>query len=110
MSISSLALAQLLGLPEPTSQQQAVIEAPLRPALVVAGAGSGKTETMANRVVWLLANDLVSPDQVLGFTFTRKAAAGLADRIARRITQLRHVQAERPELASAYLFSLITAA
>ncbi|MBC7591002.1 MAG: ATP-dependent helicase, partial [Salinibacterium sp.] len=101
MSISALALAQLLGLPEPTSQQQAVIEAPLEPALVVAGAGSGKTETMANRVVWLLANDHVSPDQVLGLTFTRKAAAGLADRIARRITQLRLVQAERPELASA---------
>ncbi|WP_309621138.1 ATP-dependent DNA helicase [Salinibacterium sp.] len=95
MSISSLELAQLLGLPEPTTQQQAVIEAPLTPALVVAGAGSGKTETMANRVVWLLANNLVMPDQVLGLTFTRKAAAGLADRIARRITQLRLVQGSR---------------
>ncbi|MDJ0334513.1 ATP-dependent DNA helicase [Salinibacterium sp. G-O1] len=101
MTVSSLELAHLLGLPEPTVQQQAVIEAPLTPALVVAGAGSGKTETMANRVVWLLANNLVSPDQVLGLTFTRKAAGGLADRIARRITQLRLVQSQRPDLLSA---------
>ena len=39
----------------PTPEQQAVIEAPLSPLLVVAGAGSGKTETMAARVVWLVA-------------------------------------------------------
>ncbi|MGL4340783.1 MAG: ATP-dependent helicase [Rhodoglobus sp.] len=98
MTVSSAELANLLGLPEPTSQQQAVIEAPLSPALVVAGAGSGKTETMANRVVWLLANDLVSPEEVLGLTFTRKAAGGLAERISTRIAQLRRVQSQRPEL------------
>lgn len=92
VTVSSRELAILLGLPVPTEQQQSVIEAPLTPALVVAGAGSGKTETMANRVVWLIANDLVSPDQVLGLTFTRKAAGGLSERIARRITQLRLAQ------------------
>ena len=92
MNISSAALADLLGLPAPTPQQQRVIEAPLTPALVVAGAGSGKTETMANRVVWLLANDLVRADEVLGLTFTRKAAGSLAERIAKRIAQLRLVQ------------------
>ena len=54
-----------------------MIEARPRPLLVVAGAGSGKTETMAARVVWLVANGLVAPDQVLGLTFTRKAAAEL---------------------------------
>lgn len=99
MSVSSRELAQLLELPEPTAQQQAIIEAPLSPALVVAGAGSGKTETMANRVVWLLANNLVAPDQVLGLTFTRKAAGGLADRIASRITGLRSLQSRRSDLA-----------
>ena len=92
MTISSVELARLLGLPEPTEQQQAVIEADLEPALVVAGAGSGKTETMANRVVWLIANDRVAADEVLGLTFTRKAAGSLNERIARRITQLRAVQ------------------
>ena len=59
-----------------------------RPLLVVAGAGSGKTETMAARVVWLVANGLVDPDQVLGLTFTRKAAAELSQRIAKRLRGL----------------------
>jgi DNA helicase-2/ATP-dependent DNA helicase PcrA len=65
-----------------------VIEAPLEPALVVAGAGSGKTETMANRVLWLLANGHVSAGEILGLTFTRKAAGELAARIRERIAQL----------------------
>jgi hypothetical protein len=49
-------LARLLRLPEPTAEQEAIIAAPVQPLLVVAGAGSGKTETMASRVVWLVAN------------------------------------------------------
>ncbi|MEO6116602.1 MAG: ATP-dependent DNA helicase [Pseudolysinimonas sp.] len=85
---SALDIARELKLPEPTQQQQAVIQAPLAPALVVAGAGSGKTETMANRVLWLLANGHVQPSQVLGLTFTRKAAGELLVRIRRRIEQL----------------------
>jgi len=81
-------IADALGRPRPTAQQRAVIESPLEPALVVAGAGSGKTETMANRVLWLLANQLVSPSEVLGLTFTRKAAGELATRIRQRIAEL----------------------
>ena len=87
--ISALELARRLAQPQPTAQQQAVIEAPLSPALVTAGAGSGKTSTMANRVVWLIANELIRPDQVLGLTFTRKAAGSLSDRIAKGILALR---------------------
>ena len=75
-------------MPRPTAQQAAIIEAPLTPALVVAGAGSGKTETMANRVLWLLANGHVGANQVLGLTFTRKAAGELAARIRQRVSQL----------------------
>ncbi|HEY8472629.1 MAG TPA: ATP-dependent DNA helicase [Natronosporangium sp.] len=82
-------LAKLLGLPPPTKEQAAIISAPVEPLLVVAGAGSGKTETMAGRVVWLVANDYVRPEQVLGLTFTRKAAGELAHRIRRRLGQLR---------------------
>jgi DNA helicase-2/ATP-dependent DNA helicase PcrA len=88
---SALRIAEVLGNPAPTSEQLAVIQAPMRPLLVVAGAGSGKTETMASRVVWLVANGYVEPDQVLGLTFTRKAATELAERIARRLRRLRHV-------------------
>jgi DNA helicase-2/ATP-dependent DNA helicase PcrA len=87
--VSARAIAEALGMPTPTMEQQAVIQAPLEPTLVVAGAGSGKTETMANRVLWLVANGLARPDQILGLTFTRKAAGELAERINKRIRQLR---------------------
>ncbi|SDQ35876.1 DNA helicase-2 / ATP-dependent DNA helicase PcrA [Curtobacterium sp. UNCCL20] len=85
------AIADALGRPRPTAQQRAVIESPLTPALVVAGAGSGKTETMASRVVWLLANGMVRPDGILGLTFTRKAAGELSVRINDRIRALEDV-------------------
>jgi DNA helicase-2/ATP-dependent DNA helicase PcrA len=61
-----------------SDQQYAAISAPLEPAVVIAGAGSGKTSVMAARVVWLIANGFVRPDQILGLTFTTKAAAELA--------------------------------
>ncbi|HUN36203.1 MAG TPA: ATP-dependent DNA helicase [Trebonia sp.] len=82
-------LARLLRLPEPTREQAAVIGAPLRPMAVIAGAGSGKSETMAARVVWLIANRMVRPDRVLGLTFTRRAAAELAERVRSRMDRLR---------------------
>lgn len=69
----------------------------MRPLLVVAGAGSGKTETMAARVIWLVANGHVEPDQILGLTFTRKAATELAERIGRRLRRLRHVGMWSPD-------------
>ncbi|UGT57285.1 ATP-dependent helicase [Nocardia asteroides] len=81
-------LADALGLPPPTDEQAAVIAAPPGPTLVVAGAGAGKTETMAARVVWMVANRLVAPDEVLGLTFTRKAAQQLTSRIRTRLARL----------------------
>lgn len=87
-AVSARQIAALLRRDEPTDEQVAVIEADLGPALVVAGAGSGKTETMAARVVWLLANGLVAPGQVLGLTFTRKAAGELELRVRRRLHAL----------------------
>jgi DNA helicase-2/ATP-dependent DNA helicase PcrA len=87
-------LARLLRLPEPTPEQAAVISAPLRPLAVIAGAGSGKSETMAARLVWLVANGLVRPDRVLGLTFTRKAAAELGDRVRSRLDRLRRAGLE----------------
>ncbi|MBV7411748.1 ATP-dependent helicase [Dermabacteraceae bacterium TAE3-ERU27] len=78
-------IARLLGKPEPTPQQAEVISAPLAPMLVVAGAGSGKTETMSSRVLYLVANELVEPRQVLGLTFTRKATGELQQRITENL-------------------------
>ncbi|SPT58666.1 ATP-dependent helicase [Actinomadura madurae] len=84
-------LARLLEIPEPTDEQARVIEAPMAPMAVIAGAGSGKSETMAARVVWLVANGFVRPERVLGLTFTRKAAAELGVRVRKRLDTLREV-------------------
>ncbi|HEU4676657.1 MAG TPA: ATP-dependent DNA helicase [Motilibacteraceae bacterium] len=92
--LGAVELSRRLGQPHPpTPEQVRAIEhlgADGRPGplLVVAGAGSGKTETMAARVVWLVANRLVRPERILGLTFTRKAAGELAERIRRRLAQL----------------------
>ena len=64
-----------------SEEQFAAITADLEPAVVVAGAGSGKTAVMAARVVWLVATGQVAPGEVLGLTFTTKATAELQHRI-----------------------------
>ena len=81
-------LAGVLGLFPPTDEQAAVIAAPPGPLVVIAGAGAGKTETMAARVVWLIANGYAAPEQVLGLTFTRKAAGQLLRRVRSRLARL----------------------
>ncbi|HSS25758.1 MAG TPA: ATP-dependent DNA helicase [Mycobacterium sp.] len=81
-------LACALGLFPPTVEQAAVIAAPPGPLVVIAGAGAGKTETMAARVVWLVANGYAEPGQVLGLTFTRKAAGQLLRRVRSRLARL----------------------
>jgi DNA helicase-2/ATP-dependent DNA helicase PcrA len=66
---------------EPTPEQDLVIHYPLLPLRVAAGAGTGKTATLAHRIVHLVEGQGVEPEQVLGITFTNKAAEELADRI-----------------------------
>lgn len=81
----------------PTAEQSLIISSPLSPRLVIAGAGSGKTATMADRVVWLVANGWVRPEEVLGVTFTRKAAGELASRIRAKLASLQRIAAADPE-------------
>jgi DNA helicase-2/ATP-dependent DNA helicase PcrA len=88
MTYSPAELAEALGLPTPTDEQAAVVAAPPGPLVVIAGAGAGKTETMAARVVWLVANGFADPGQVLGLTFTRKAAGQLLRRVRSRLARL----------------------
>ncbi|MFF4390040.1 UvrD-helicase domain-containing protein [Streptomyces sp. NPDC001552] len=73
-------LKELLGIPF-TPEQIACVTAPPAPQVVVAGAGSGKTTVMAARVVWLVGTGAVAPEQVLGLTFTNKAAGELSERV-----------------------------
>lgn len=78
----------------PTPEQSQIISSSLEPRLVIAGAGSGKTATMADRVVWLVANGWVRPEEVLGVTFTRKAAGELASRIRAKLAALQRLAAQ----------------
>ncbi len=84
-----------------TSQQRAAVGAPLEPGLIVAGAGSGKTEVMAARVVHLVATGQVRPDEVLGLTFTTKATASLAARVRSGLDRLRERVGGPPSTALA---------
>ena len=79
-------LQELLGIPF-TPEQLRCITAPLAPGVIVAGAGSGKTTVMAARVVWLVGTGQVGPEQVLGLTFTNKAAGELSERVRRALAQ-----------------------
>ena len=81
-------IAAALGLFPPTPEQALVVAGPAEPTLVIAGAGAGKTETMASRVVWLVANGHARPSEILGLTFTRKAAQQLSRRIRQRLDML----------------------
>lgn len=78
-------VSEALGIPFSDEQLEA-ITAPLEPTVIIAGAGSGKTTVMAARVVWLVGTGKVRPDQVLGLTFTRKAAGELASRVRAALT------------------------
>lgn len=85
-----------------TPEQEAIIESGTEPALIVAGAGSGKTETLSLRMLYLLDNartlfgrDL-APDELLCLTFTRKAAGEIAARAAERIDTVYGIDPSRP--------------
>ncbi|MER6559418.1 UvrD-helicase domain-containing protein [Streptomyces sp. NPDC001027] len=79
-------LKELLGIPF-TPEQTACVIAPPAPQVIVAGAGSGKTTVMAARVVWLVGTGQVAPEQVLGLTFTNKAAGELAERVRKALVR-----------------------
>jgi len=70
-----------LGIVFHPQQLAAICAPPGSPVQLVAGAGSGKTTVMAARVMWLVGGGHLRPEQVLGLTFTNKAAAGLAAKI-----------------------------
>lgn len=86
MSISYQEFVATLEFP-PTAEQQEVI-CSTEPAIrVVAGAGSGKTATIAQRIAWQVISGNVHPAEVLGLTFTRKAAGELASRVNQQLAK-----------------------
>jgi ATP-dependent helicase/nuclease subunit A len=79
----------------PTPEQAAAISARGRDVLVEAGAGSGKTGVMVDRYCRLVCEEGISPDAVLAFTFTDKAAAELRQRIRAEIELRAEAGSER---------------
>ena len=73
---------------EPTDEQWRAISHPLEPLYLIAGAGSGKTAVMAARIAWALETQPFSPSQVLGLTFTNKAAQELLERVHRALAEI----------------------
>jgi ATP-dependent helicase/nuclease subunit A len=86
----------------PTPEQAAAIEAGGRDILLEAGAGTGKTGVMVDRYCRLVCDKGVSPDAILAFTFTDKAAAELRQRIRTELSRRAELGSERAgELLSA---------
>ncbi|MEO7008283.1 MAG: UvrD-helicase domain-containing protein, partial [Caldimonas sp.] len=63
-------------------EQYAAVTLPPKAALILAGAGSGKTRVLTTRIAWLIQTGQVSPGGVLAVTFTNKAAKEMLTRLS----------------------------
>ena len=64
-----------------TPVQQSIVSSPLGPAIVTAGAGSGKTRVLTHRLAWLMTNAGLRGHEIIALTFTNKAAAEMKRRV-----------------------------
>ena len=71
-----------------SDNQKKAVTHPLKPLLVIAGPGSGKTRVMAHRIPWLVNNYNIKPYEILAVTFTNKAAAEMKGRILEDLDKL----------------------
>lgn len=97
MSSRNERLLQVLNLPLTQEQRAVVLDPRLRPGIVIAGAGSGKTTVMAARMSLLAMDERLGPERILGLTFTRKAAGELEHRVATYLRSARRAGLLSPD-------------
>ena len=78
-----------------SEQQLAAVMAGMHPAVMIAGAGSGKTTSMSARIAWLVGSGYARPEQILGLTFTTKATSQLLDSARKAINSLAQILPDR---------------
>lgn len=64
-----------------TQEQQEIVQMVGKPLLVLAGPGTGKTEVLTHRIIYLLKNNLATKDEIIGITFTTKAAEKMRNKL-----------------------------
>jgi len=80
---------RILQTPKPLSEEQRrAVLSKAKYLRIVAGAGTGKTETLTRRIVYLIMHEKVEPKSIVAFTFTEKAAQGMKSRIYDRVKEL----------------------
>ncbi len=70
-------------LSEANEAQRAAIEHVYGPELIIAGAGTGKTNVITKKIAWLLVKEFAKPEEILALTFTEKAAREMEERVDR---------------------------
>jgi len=73
--------AEVLGLERLHPEQRDAVSHGTGPLLIVAGAGTGKTQVVTHRIAWLISRKLARPEQIVALTFTEKAAAEMESRV-----------------------------
>ena len=90
---------------DPSEEQWDVITADLEPVAIIAGAGSGKTAVMTARIIHLVEQSAARPAEVLGLTFTNKAAGELEERLSDALSAIVPRPAEHPTVMTYHAFA-----